>query len=153
MQVYLNFPGTTQEALTFYQSVFGGEFLELIRFGDTPEAGRVAAHEQDKIMHMALRTDHGMLLMATDALESMGHRLTQGNNFHLSLTTETREEADQLFQGLAPGGTVSLPMQEMNWGDYFGMLTDKFGVQWMVSYPMPQAQPQAQPEKAAEASA
>ena len=76
----------------------------------------------------------GNILMATDALESMGHKLTVGNNFYLSLGTESKEEADKVFIGLSTGGKIKQPMQDMFWGDYFGMFTDKFGINWMISY-------------------
>ena len=131
---YLNFPGTTEEAFNFYKSVFGGEFAMLQRFKDTPEKDRVPAHEQDKIMHIALPIGKGTILMATDALESMGQKLTAGNNFHLSISTESEEEANTLFNALAARGSITIPLEKMFWGAYFGMCTDQFGVQWMVSY-------------------
>ncbi|MBF9255717.1 VOC family protein [Pontibacter sp. 172403-2] len=130
---YLNFKGTTEEAFNFYKSVFGGEFIALQRFKDTPEAARVPAEEQDKIMHISLPIGQGNILMGTDALESMGHTLTVGNNFSLSVSAESKAEADKLFQGLAAGGQVTMPLQDTFWGDYFGMITDKFGIHWMVS--------------------
>ena len=97
---YLNFPGNTEEAFNFYKSVFGGDFVMLQRFKDTPEAGRVPKNELNKIMHVSLPIGKGNILMATDALESMGHKLTNGNNFQLSLGTDTKEEADKLFKAL-----------------------------------------------------
>ncbi len=131
---YLNFQGNTEEAFNFYKSVFGGEFKVLQRFKDTPEAGNIPAHERDKIMHVALPAGKGNVLMGTDALESMGHKLTEGNNISLSLNTESEEESDRLFNGLAKGGQVEMPLQKVFWGAYFGMLTDKFGIKWMVNY-------------------
>ena len=131
---YLNFPGTTEEAFNFYKSVFGGEFAMLQRFKDTPEKDRVPAHEQDKIMHIALPIGKGVVLMATDALESMGHKVITGTNFHLSISTESEEEAKTLFAALSAGGKVTIPLDKMFWGAYFGMCTDQFNVQWMVSY-------------------
>src|SRR5687767_9654547 len=80
---YLNFKGNTEEAFNFYKSIFGGEFETIQRFKDTPEAARLPIHEHDKIMHIALPIGKGNILMGTDALESMGHHLTEGNNFHL----------------------------------------------------------------------
>jgi PhnB protein len=130
---YLNFMGNTEEAFLFYKSVFGGEFLALQRFEDTPEAARVPAHEQQKLMHVALPIGDN-ILMGTDALESMGHNITPGSNFSVSINADSEEEANRLFQGLSAGGQVSVPMQLMFWGDHFGMLTDPFGIQWMVSY-------------------
>jgi uncharacterized glyoxalase superfamily protein PhnB/uncharacterized protein YndB with AHSA1/START domain len=131
---YLNFAGNTEEAFLFYKSVFGGEFLALQRFKDTPEAGKIPENEQDKIMHVALPIGNGNILMATDALESMGQKLTVGNNFSLSVDAESKEEADRLFNKLSEGGKPTMPMEQTFWGAYFGMLTDRFGIQWMVSF-------------------
>lgn len=131
---YLNFPGNTEDAFNFYRSVFGGEFLNMQRFKDTPEAGRIPVEDQDKLMHIALPIGNGTLLMATDTLESMGQRLIEGNNFNLSINTASKEEADRLFNGLSAGGKVIMPMKDEFWGDYFGMFTDKFSINWMVSY-------------------
>lgn len=131
---YLNFPGTTEDAFLFYRSVFGGEFAMLQRFKDTPEKDRVPVHEQDKIMHIALPIGNGTVLMGTDALESMGQHVSMGTNFHLSISTESEEEAKKLFAALSAGGKVTIPLDKMFWGAYFGMCTDQFSVQWMVSY-------------------
>jgi PhnB protein len=137
---YLNFPGTTEQAFNFYKSIFGGEFTSIQRFKDTPEANRVSASDADKIMHISLPIGKGNVLMATDALDSMGHHLTPGNNFHLTVETDTEDEANKLFNGLSAGGKVTMPLAKTFWGSYFGMLNDKFGVQWMISYTMsPQA--------------
>ncbi len=130
---YLNFAGNTEEAFTFYKSVFGGEFAMLARFKDTPEAGRVPDRDKERIMHVSLPIGKGNTLMATDALESMGHRLTVGNNISLSVETESKEETERVFKGLAAGGKVTVPLEKTFWGAYFGMLEDRFGVQWMVS--------------------
>lgn len=131
---YLNFNGTTEEAFNFYRSVFGGDFITLQRFDDTPEADQVARADRNKIMHVALRISDGTILMGTDALESMGHPLKVGNNFYLSLTTESEEEADHYFYALSDGGKISLPLERTFWGAYFGLFTDRFGIQWMVNY-------------------
>jgi PhnB protein len=131
---YLNFAGNTEEAFNFYRSIFGGAFSTLLRFKDTPEAGRVPEKDKERIMHVALPIGKGNTLMATDAVESMGHTLKAGNNFHLSVEAESKEEADKLFAGLAAGGKVTVPLATTFWGSYFGMITDKFGVQWMVAH-------------------
>lgn len=144
---YLNFPGTTEEAFNFYKSVFGGEFSALQRFKDTPEANRLPAADRDKIMHISLPIGKGVILMATDALESMGQTLMPGNNFYLSLATESEEEANKLFTALSEGGKVSMPLEKAFWGDYFGMLTDKFGIHWMVNYDYTSSQDKGQPNK------
>src|SRR5512135_242278 len=98
---YLNFAGDTEEAFKFYKSVFGGDFSMIQRFGETPEASRVADGEKNKIMHVSLPVGKGDVLMATDALESMGHKLTVGNNFSLAVEAESKDEADTLFKGLS----------------------------------------------------
>lgn len=144
---YLNFPGTAEEAFNFYKSVFGGEFSGLQRFKDTPEADRLPAAERGKIMHISLPIGKGVILMATDALESMGQTLKPGNNFYLSLATDSEEEANKLFTALSEGGKVSMPLEKAFWGDYFGMLTDKFGIQWMVNYDYNSSQDNGQPNK------
>jgi PhnB protein len=137
---YLNFNGNTEEAFNFYKSVFGGEFITLQRFKDTSEADKVPANDQDKIMHVALPIGQGNILMATDALESMGQKLVSGNNFSLSVDAGSEAEADKLFNALAAGGQVNMPLEKTFWGAYFGMLTDQFGIQWMVNYDYNQQQ-------------
>ena len=131
---YLNFSGNTEEAFNFYKSVFGGEFQNLTRFGDTPEKDRIPAQERDKIMHIALPLGNGYILMATDALDSMGHHLKTGNNYHLSVETGSKEEADKIFTGLSAGGKITQPIKDQFWGAYFGSITDKYGINWMISY-------------------
>jgi PhnB protein len=131
---YLNFPGTTEAAFTFYKSVFGGEFTTLQRFKDTPESGRVPDHEKEKIMHVALPVGKDNILMATDALESMGHTVKEGNNIQLAIEAGSKQEAEKWFKGLSAGGKVTVDLADTFWGAYFGMLSDKFGIQWMVSY-------------------
>jgi PhnB protein len=134
---YLNFAGNTEEAFTFYRSVFGGEFTTLQRFKDTPEAGRVPEKEKDMLMHVSLPVGKGNSLMATDALDSMGHKLIVGNNIQLSLEAESKDEAEKLFKGLSAGGKVTMPLKDTFWGAYFGMLVDRFGIQWLVNYTHP----------------
>ncbi len=134
---YLNFPGNAEQAFIFYKSVFGGEFVGLTRFKDTPETDKLSDKEKEKIMHISLPVGNENILMATDALESMGHKVTPGTNFHLSIEAESKEEAEKIFKGLSPGGKVTMPLSDTFWGSYFGMLTDKFGIQWMVSYTYP----------------
>lgn len=131
---YLNFPGNTEEAFNFYKSVFGGELVGLTRFKDTPEGAKLNAKEKELLMHVSLPIGRGNTLMGTDALESMGHKTTAGNNFHLAIETDDKDEADKIFKALSAGGTVRMPLADTFWGAYFGMLNDKFGIQWMVSY-------------------
>jgi PhnB protein len=133
---YLNFNGYTEEAFNFYKSVFGGEFATVMRFGDSPGCdGMPPINEVDKgkIMHIALPIG-GNVLMATDAIESMGQKLENGNNFSISISTDSKDEAEHIFSGLAAGGKVEMPLADTFWGAYFGMLQDKFGIRWMVNF-------------------
>lgn len=131
---YLNFNGNTEAAFNFYKSVFGGEFMALMRFKDNAECAQLAESDKDRIMHIALPIGNGNVLMGTDALESMGPKLTFGNNFYICLSPESKEEAERLFNGLSAGGKIEMPLQDMFWGAYYGSFADKFGVQWMVNY-------------------
>ncbi len=135
---YLNFKGNTEEAFNFYKSVFGGEFAMLQRFGEMPgcdeaSGNKMSEDDKSKIMHIALPIGDSVL-MATDALESMGQNLQEGNNFSISINTESKEEAGKIFNGLAENGKVEMPLADTFWGAYFGMTQDKFGVRWMVNY-------------------
>ena len=133
---YLNFPRGTEEAFTFYKSVFGGDFQgPIMRHGDMPMDNTAALSEEDKqaIVNITLPILNGHLLMGSDIPETMGFTLTQGNTVQIVLDPDTRAEADRLFAGLSQGGTVEDPMQEMFWGDYYGAATDKFGVRWIVN--------------------
>jgi PhnB protein len=131
---YLNFEGNTEEAFNFYKSVFGGEFSSFQRFSDTPAGQSTPDNEKNKIMHVALPIGKTAMLMGTDALESMGHKITPGNNYHVVVDADSEAEATKLFNGLSAGGKVTQPLEKTFWNAYFGMLTDKFGVSWMVNY-------------------
>ncbi|MFB9845152.1 VOC family protein [Mucilaginibacter ginsenosidivorans] len=131
---YLNFSGNTEEAFNFYKSVFGTEFSALVRFKDGPGGDKMSPENADKIMHIALPVGNGNLLMATDMIESMGQILKTGNNFSLSITPGSEEEALKFFNGLSEGGTIEAPFKKEFWGAYFGMFLDKFGVRWMINY-------------------
>jgi PhnB protein len=133
---YLNFPGTTEEAFNFYKSVFGGEFQAVMRFGEMPgcDGGEIAEADKNKIGHIALPIGDGNILMGTDSLESMGQKLSFGNNMYICISPDTRDEADRIFGSLSDGGKVEMPMSDMPWGGYFGSFTDKFGAQWMLHY-------------------
>ena len=138
VSTYLNFPRTTEEAFTFYQSVFGGEFIGGIhRFSDIPpQEGAPQLSEEDKnlVMHVVLPILGGHMLMGTDAPESMGFSVTNGNNVYINLEPDTREETERLFEMLSQDGKVEMPLQDMFWGAYYGSCTDKYGVQWMFNY-------------------
>jgi uncharacterized glyoxalase superfamily protein PhnB/uncharacterized protein YndB with AHSA1/START domain len=135
---YLNFPGNTEEAFNFYKSVFKSEFHGngIQRFGDIPAVeGQPPLSEADKklILHVELPILGGHILMATDAPESMGFTINLGNNMHISLEPDSREETKRIFDALSNGGTVTMPLQDMFWGAYFGSCTDGFGINWMVN--------------------
>lgn len=134
---YLNFPRSTEAAFTFYKTVFGTEFsAPVARFKDIPpQPGQPPLAEADKdlVMHVALPILGGHVLMGTDAPESMGFVVKQGNNIYINLEPDTRSETDRLFNALAVGGKIEMPLQEMFWGDYFGSLVDQFGVNWMFN--------------------
>ena len=139
MHTYLNFAGNAEEAFDFYSSVFGGELSSLVRFKDFPLEGvEIPAEDEDKLMHVALPIGEDDLLMASDALESLGQRLEQGNNVYVSVHPESREEADRIFAALSEGAEVEMPIADQAWGDYYGALKDRFGVQWMVNHGQPQ---------------
>lgn len=134
VNVYLNFPGNTEEAFNFYKSVFGAEFMHLQRFKDTPDGDKLSAEDQQKIMHVALPVGSNLVLMATDMLESMGQTPKPGNNFTLAIAPGTLEEAHAIFDALSAGGTVHNKLEKAFWGAYWGMFVDKFGIPWMVNY-------------------
>ncbi|HTL82894.1 MAG TPA: VOC family protein, partial [Bacteroidia bacterium] len=113
------------------------EFSAIQRFAETPGTEKLSAAERQKIMHIGLPIGKGNFLMGTDAIESMGHKVTIGNNIQLSLSPESEEEATRLFNKLVVGGKSIVPMSKASWGDYFGMLTDKYGIQWMINYAQP----------------
>jgi len=133
---YLNFNRNTEEAFNFYKSVFGTEFMGVMRHSDVPvPEGHPGPSEEDRnlIINIALPIMDGHVLMGTDAPDSMGFTLNQGNNVHICLMPESREESDRLFTALSDGGKVEMPMQDMFWGDYYGSFTDKFGINWMIN--------------------
>lgn len=135
VHTYLNFAGNAEEAFEFYRSVFGGEFSSRVRFQDMPMQGvDIPDQDQDKMMHIALPIGDDDILMASDALESLGQQLSQGNNVYVSLHPDSREEADRIFSSLSQGGEVEMPIADQVWGDYFGSFKDKFGVRWMVNH-------------------
>ena len=131
---HVNFNGNAEEAFTFYKSVFGGEFAKIIRFKDiaSPEMP-IAEKEERKIMHIALPIGANML-MANDVPEFLGTVDEQENRSKISVSAESKEEADKLFNGLSAGGTVEMAIADSPWGTYFGMFRDKYGIEWMVEF-------------------
>lgn len=137
VNVYLNFDGNCEEAFNFYQSVFGGEFSYLGRFKDMPvqEGGASCTPEiGEKIMHVSLPISKETSIMGSDVGGVWASSFVSGNNFSIFVTSTSKEEADRLFSGLSSGGQVTMPLDNTFWGDYFGMFTDKFGVNWMISF-------------------
>ncbi len=138
VSTYFNFPRNTEEAFLFYRSVFNTEFNGAIaRFGDMPsQPGAPEMPEADKklVMHVELPITGGHILMGTDAPESFGFTVNFGNNMHIMLEPDSREECKRLLDAFAEDGKITMPLQDMFWGSYFGSCTDKFGVQWMVSH-------------------
>ncbi len=131
---YINFNGNTEEAFNFYKSVFGGEFAMIIRFKDMPNPEHpVAEHEANKIMHIALPIGKNVL-MANDVPEFMGKVNENENRSKISVSVESKEEADKIFNGLSAGGTIEMPIQDSPWGSYFGMFRDKYGIEWTVDF-------------------
>ena len=131
---HINFNGNAEEAFTFYKSVFGGEFAKIMRFKDisTPEF-QVTENEANKIMHIALPIGKN-ILMANDVPESMGQINENENRSKISISAESKEEADKLFNGLSIGGQIEAPIGDSPWGSYFGMFRDKYGIEWMVDF-------------------
>jgi PhnB protein len=131
---HINFNGNAEEAFTFYKSVFGGEFVNIVRFKDisSPELP-VTEKEANKIMHIALPVGKNVL-MANDVPESMGKTNENENRSKISISAESREEADKLFNGLSADGQIEVPIGDSPWGSYFGMFRDKYGIEWMVDF-------------------
>ena len=131
---WINFNGNAEEAFTFYKSVFGGEFAKIIRLKDlsSPEFP-VAENDANKIMHIALPIGKNMLI-ANDVPEFMGRVNENENRSKISITAESKEEADKLFHGLSAGGTIEMPMANSPWGTYFGMFRDKYGIEWIIDF-------------------
>ena len=125
---YIHFNGNAEEAFTFYKSVFGGEFAMLSRFKDMAFEGSPSNEiEAEKIMHIALPIGKHNVLMGSDTPESMGKHNENENRTKISISAESKEEADKLFNGLSAGGQIEMPIADSPWGSYFGMFRDKFG--------------------------
>ena len=136
---YLNFPGNTEEAFLFYRSVFKTEFLgngiqHFSELPDDPNRPPIADSVKKMVLHVELPINAGHVLMGTDAPKELGFTIIQGNNMHISIEPETREEAKHLFDQLSAGGNITMPLQDMFWGAYFGEFRDKFGICWMINY-------------------
>ncbi len=131
---HINFNGNAEEAFNFYKSVFGGEFAKITRFKELASAEfPVADHEAEKIMHIALPIGNSVL-MANDVPEVLGRTNENENRSKIVISTESKEEADKLFNGLSVGGQIEMPISDSPWGSYFGMFRDKYGIEWMVDF-------------------
>ena len=130
---YINFDGHAEEAFTFYQSIFGSE-LQITRFRDMADTMGADGEDLDKIAHVGLPLNDNTVLMGTDLLESMGQKLTVGNNFSITLEAESGDETEELFDKLSDDGDVQMPLMEPEWAEKYGDCIDKFGIHWMVNY-------------------
>ena len=133
---YLNFNGNCREVLEFYRFVFGREYMIMQTFGDGPPNMGIAESDKDKIMHATLMIGDGVI-MGSDKPSGFGPPPVVGNNFSLTYPTQSKKETDELFAKMSEGGTVTMPVQEMFWGSYFGSCTDKFGINWQFNYELP----------------
>lgn len=137
VNVYLTFEGDCKAAFDFYKSVFGGEFPQVSTFGEMPpQEGMPPIDEKskDKIMHISLPISKETVLMGSDTGGEWAKNFKKGNNFSITINTENKEEADRIFNDLSKGGKKTMPMNKTFWGAYFGMLEDKFGINWMVNF-------------------
>ena len=152
VSTYLNFARSTEEAFLFYKSVFKTEFSGkgIQRFGGIPaEAGHPPIPDNIKkmILHVELPITGGHIIMATDAPKEMGFELTSGNNMHIHLEPETREETKRLFDALSDGGKITMELKDMFFGSYFGECKDKYGVNWMFNCQLPKQENDNKEEK------
>ncbi len=136
INTYLTFNGNCEEAFNFYRSVFGGEFAHVGKFKDMPEDPKfqISESEKENIMHISLPISKETILMGSDTVGHSVANFNQGNNFSISIKTDSKIDADRLFNDLSQDGRITMALNKTFWGSYFGMLTDKFGIQWMVSF-------------------
>ena len=132
---YLTFDGTCEAAFNFYKSIFGGEFQFIGKFKDMPENSEypVPDSEKEKIMHVSLPISKETTLMGSDSSEAFGHAEIQGNNFSISVYSDSVEEITKIYNALSEGGKIRMKLSKTFWGSWFGQLTDKFGIHWMVN--------------------
>jgi PhnB protein len=136
---YLNFDGTCEEAFNFYKSVFGGEFSYFSKMGEINMEGMpIPDEDRNLVMHVSLPIGDD-ILMGSDVSSHVKSHFKSGNNNYISLMPDSREEADRLFNELSAGGEVEMQMEEMFWGDYFGSFRDRFGIWWMINFPLTQS--------------
>ena len=131
---YLNFDGTAEEAMTFYAAALGGTLTEVFRFGAMPGDTPLDDDLKNRVMHVGLELADGAMIMASDTFPGMSPPWVAGNASSISVHPDSRAQADAFFAALSAGGTVDMPLADQFWGDYFGSLTDRFGVQWMINF-------------------
>ncbi len=131
---YLHFMGNAEEAMSFYKSVFGGQFSVSQRYKEIPGGEKMPVADQEKMIHISLTTPGGVTIMASDSVKPMGDDIIFGNNYHICLQAESEGEVDKIFAGLSRNGNVQMPPNKTFWGAYFTMFQDKFGVEWMINY-------------------
>jgi PhnB protein len=132
---HINFNGNAEEAFTFYKSVFGGEFTKVMRFKDLQGGGaHITEKEANKIMHIALPIGKMNTLMGNDVPDILGRVNENENRSKIAVSTDSKEEADKIFNGLSAGGEVEMPIDNSPWGTYFAMFRDKYGIEWMVEF-------------------
>ncbi len=137
VNIYLTFKGNCEEAFNFYKSVFGGEYPYIGRFKDMPPQdgqNKMNPEDGEKIMHVSLPISKETMLMGSDTGGEWAANYSAGNNFSVSVSTDSKAEADRLYDKLSAGGKQTMPMSKTFWGSYFGMFTDKFGINWMISF-------------------
>ncbi|MCM8568526.1 VOC family protein [Gramella jeungdoensis] len=137
VNIYLTFNGDCKEAFDFYKSVFGGEYTNISTFGDMPpqeDMPPISNEDKDKIMHVSLPISKETMLMGSDTGGEWAKNFKKGNNFSISVNTASKQDADRIFNKLSDGGKITMPMDNTFWGSYFGMFSDKFGINWMVSF-------------------
>lgn len=135
INVYLTFDGNCEEAFNFYKTVFGGKFSYIGKFRDIPPSEDVQSIPEeflDRIMHVGLPISKETVLMGSDTIG--GPPFVKGNNFSISINTDSKENADNYFKKLSEGGNITMPMNDTFWGDYFGACEDKFSINWMISF-------------------
>lgn len=136
INTYLHFNGNCEKAFTYYKSIFGGEYDHIGRFKDMPDNPKypISQDSKEKIMHVSLPIGKGSVLMGSDMGGEWSSKYKEGNNFSISINTDSKAEADRLFDALSKDGMVTMPIDKTFWGSYFGSFFDKFGIGWMISF-------------------
>ncbi len=137
LNTYLTFNKGCREAFEFYRSVFGGDFLFIQTYGDGPPDMQVPEDERARVMHVSLQIGSSVL-MGSDTCSSFGPPPQVGNNFSITVSPDSKDDADRLLAGLSEGGKTAMPMADTFWGAYFGMCVDKFGIRWQVNFEYPE---------------